>query len=114
FTHNSIVQALPLRSYLHCPATAVSSWQYSVSFFFLTIPRPPTSTLFPYTTLFRSWSGTSEVDVIRNKHRGARYEVGAETTTTIGQYHGGGPGSSDGAHNMGDRLDISSCVVMTS
>src|SRR5699024_11823202 len=84
FTHNSIVQALPLRSYLHCPATAVSSWQYSVSFFFLTIPRPPTSTLFPYTTLFRSWSGTSEVDVIRNKHRGARYEVGAETTTTIG------------------------------
>src|SRR5438067_11123564 len=24
------------------------------SFFFLTIPRPPRSTLFPYTTLFRS------------------------------------------------------------
>src|SRR5437762_4024970 len=24
-------------------------------FFFLLIPRPPRSTLFPYTTLFRSW-----------------------------------------------------------
>src|SRR2546427_4354029 len=26
-------------------------------FFFLMIRRPPRSTLFPYTTLFRSWSG---------------------------------------------------------
>src|SRR5690349_22712806 len=26
----------------------------SISFFFLMIPRPPRSTLFPYTTLFRS------------------------------------------------------------
>src|SRR2546421_6137403 len=29
----------------------------SVFFFFLMIRRPPRSTLFPYTTLFRSWSG---------------------------------------------------------
>src|SRR5471030_3469494 len=28
-------------------------------FFFLMIRRPPRSTLFPYTTLFRSWSSTS-------------------------------------------------------
>src|SRR5207249_11361210 len=27
-------------------------------FFFLQLPRPPTSTLFPYTTLFRSPAGT--------------------------------------------------------
>src|SRR5689334_24580112 len=27
-------------------------------FFFLMIRRPPRSTLFPYTTLFRSWRGT--------------------------------------------------------
>src|SRR5436305_14396238 len=27
----------------------------SLSFFFLMIPRPPRSTLFPYTTLFRSY-----------------------------------------------------------
>src|SRR3712207_8869443 len=30
-----------------------------VSFFFLMIRRPPRSTLFPYTTLFRSGRGTS-------------------------------------------------------
>src|SRR3712207_8143564 len=29
-----------------------------MSFFFLMIPRPPRSTLFPYTTLFRSTTGT--------------------------------------------------------
>src|SRR5689334_9223548 len=29
---------------------------YLASFFFLMIPRPPRSTLFPYTTLFRSWT----------------------------------------------------------
>src|SRR5688572_32830796 len=28
---------------------------FSVLFFFLLIRRPPRSTLFPYTTLFRSW-----------------------------------------------------------
>src|SRR2546422_321198 len=30
-----------------------------VSFFFLMIRRPPRSTLFPYTTLFRSWMATA-------------------------------------------------------
>src|SRR5258708_24304859 len=29
---------------------------HSVFFFFLMIRRPPRSTLFPYTTLFRSWA----------------------------------------------------------
>src|SRR3712207_8927951 len=28
---------------------------YTLEFFFLMIRRPPRSTLFPYTTLFRSW-----------------------------------------------------------
>src|SRR5687767_15237855 len=31
-----------------------------LSFFFLMIRRPPRSTLFPYTTLFRSWLGPVE------------------------------------------------------
>src|SRR5260370_21281611 len=31
-----------------------TKWRYSRSFFFLMIRRPPRSTLFPYTTLFRS------------------------------------------------------------
>src|SRR5204863_4179866 len=30
----------------------------SFYFFFLVLPRPPRSTLFPYTTLFRSWNAT--------------------------------------------------------
>src|SRR3712207_8734071 len=29
----------------------------TILFFFLMIRRPPRSTLFPYTTLFRSWTG---------------------------------------------------------
>src|SRR5258708_31834129 len=29
-------------------------------FFFLMIRRPPRSTLFPYTTLFRSWASTAD------------------------------------------------------
>src|SRR3989441_11958188 len=33
---------------------------YSLSFFFLMIRRPPRSTLFPYTTLFRSHFGVRE------------------------------------------------------
>src|SRR5437762_13256181 len=31
----------------------------NLSFFFLMIRRPPRSTLFPYTTLFRSWTSCS-------------------------------------------------------
>src|SRR5438270_11023003 len=31
-----------------------SEFYYSIIFFFLLLPRPPRSTLFPYTTLFRS------------------------------------------------------------
>src|SRR5207249_10050825 len=38
------------------PEVAILSCPVSV-FFFLMIPRPPRSTLFPYTTLFRSWKG---------------------------------------------------------
>src|SRR5438094_411681 len=34
--------------------SSCSVWRYSPSFFFLMIRRPPRSTLFPYTTLFRS------------------------------------------------------------
>src|SRR5258708_10103175 len=44
----------------------------SVIFFFLMIRRPPRSTLFPYTTLFRSrvtWRGQGE------RHRGVAWPV---------------------------------------
>src|SRR3712207_7235290 len=38
-------------------------------FFFLMIRRPPRSTLFPYTTLFRSVSTTARVGRVANDHR---------------------------------------------
>src|SRR5205807_8749150 len=41
----------PIHTYSHHPLYIVS---FSL-FFFLMIPQPPRSTLFPYTTLFRSW-----------------------------------------------------------
>src|SRR5207244_13008589 len=44
----------PLESY-HLLSSTVSSLPFSLfPFFFLLLPRPPSSTLFPYTTLFRS------------------------------------------------------------
>src|SRR2546430_17668375 len=46
-------------------------------FFFLMIRRPPRSTLFPYTTLFRSVGGSRVSDVCRPLQRGAdRLELG--------------------------------------
>src|SRR5260370_41456896 len=40
--------------YLYYPTIASDAHLLSVVFFFLMIRRPPRSTLFPYTTLFRS------------------------------------------------------------
>src|SRR5258707_12253401 len=40
----------------------------SFLFFFLMIRRPPRSTLFPYTTLFRSWPGTPQAAAISARH----------------------------------------------
>src|SRR5438034_9839947 len=38
---------------------------FSLYFFFLMIPRPPRSTLFPYTTLFRSLSTIPRLSTLR-------------------------------------------------
>src|SRR5689334_24898805 len=43
-SHTCYILRLSLRTYIYC----------STFFFFLMIRRPPRSTLFPYTTLFRS------------------------------------------------------------
>src|SRR5258708_22147849 len=37
-------------------------------FFFLMIRRPPRSTLFPYTTLFRSWPLTPPIRALSGRH----------------------------------------------
>src|SRR5699024_12734304 len=41
-------------SFSSCCSSYILYYQVSFSFFFLMLPRPPSSTLFPYTTLFRS------------------------------------------------------------
>src|SRR5215471_1858990 len=52
----------------------------SFFFFFLMIRRPPRSTLFPYTTLFRSMQGRRRQDSDdREKCRAARKTHGVET-----------------------------------
>src|SRR5687768_18589617 len=46
-----------------------------INFFFLMIPRPPRSTLFPYTTLFRSVTKTSTGKIV-----GKLFQQGAHNT----------------------------------
>src|SRR5574340_347922 len=46
----------------YCFKSSVFSLRYSFFFFFLMIRRPPRSTLFPYTTLFRSVRGARGAD----------------------------------------------------
>src|SRR3712207_9004777 len=48
---------------------------FSYIFFFLMIRRPPRSTLFPYTTLFRSGLGCSPIKAVR--------ELGSERRETV-------------------------------
>src|SRR5467141_139536 len=51
-----------------------------VLFFFLMIRRPPRSTLFPYTTLFRSWLQSSRPALVRNRsieHSNRGEDIGA-------------------------------------
>src|SRR3712207_8758065 len=58
-----------------------------LSFFFLMIRRPPRSTLFPYTTLFRS--EVVEGDVVDREHRGGGAELGAHVADgrPVGERH---------------------------
>src|SRR2546422_4829525 len=70
-----------------------------IVFFFLMIRRPPRSTLFPYTTLFRSWPREMAVSAQRPVAAGARSggmpqwaeevgEVGDRKSTRLNSSHG--------------------------
>src|SRR5882762_10902702 len=51
-------------SLVHCYSAGPPIFPFSsVFFFFLMIRRPPRSTLFPYTTLFRSWCRSPTVSM---------------------------------------------------
>src|SRR5689334_24165086 len=52
----SKVNVNELRSFVVFEVVAMCCTCYLVFFLFLMILRPPRSTLFPYTTLFRSWA----------------------------------------------------------
>src|SRR5947199_7518045 len=51
-------------------------------FFFLMIRRPPRSTLFPYTTLFRSDSGAGRHRLVRGHHRRQHLVLRSEEHTS--------------------------------
>src|SRR5439155_26585550 len=48
------VYTLPYKLYIECWSVSLFLFLISFLFFFLILLRPPRSTLFPYTTLFRS------------------------------------------------------------
>src|SRR3712207_7084664 len=56
---------------------------HSVLFFFLMIRRPPRSTLFPYTTLFRSFLWLSFGGPVPLKPKGYRVQIGFPEATTL-------------------------------
>src|SRR5438445_9968582 len=51
-------------------------------FFFLMIPRPPRSTLFPYTTLFRSLVDEVYLDAVYERTPGTSFHLGPEFVVT--------------------------------
>src|SRR5258707_15354899 len=68
---------MPLMSYT--PATSISAF-----FFFLMIRRPPRSTLFPYTTLFRSAAVTTALRNLDGFHSGVDRVFNAAHSTLEG------------------------------
>src|SRR5437899_11861296 len=72
---NAITTPIYVMSIIHTPCSPVSTF-FSVVFFFLMILLPPRSTLFPYTTLFRS----------QNVYRSVEHDQ-KTGLTTFGQFH---------------------------
>src|SRR5947208_4640140 len=54
------------------------SYLYTYQFFFLIIRRPPTSTLFPYTTLFRSIKTSNAPSLLKSPTANPRAASGRE------------------------------------
>src|SRR5256885_9192153 len=61
-----------------------------ILFFFLMIRRPPRSTLFPYTTLFRSHHRAQRLLALRARPQHPRLRHGAQTVRHEGAGGGGG------------------------
>src|SRR2546422_10766434 len=61
-----------------------TDFHYIIFFFFLMIRRPPRSTLFPYTTLFRSATELFEVGGEADAVSGAINHLGRSDVTQVG------------------------------
>src|SRR5207248_8890352 len=61
--------------------------QYSFFFFFLMIRRPPRSTLFPYTTLFRSATRTGAPSPRRRPSSATQVSTGSSATNARSEEH---------------------------
>src|SRR5436189_1140665 len=72
-----------------------------LSFFFLVIRRPPRSTLFPYTTLFRSRRGRQPEDGRALGYGRARESRGAIVTALLALHGAGARGGTIGAYAAG-------------
>src|SRR5438034_10297272 len=59
-----MIEFITILSLCSCSFHTLLLFLFSVFFFFLMIRRPPRSTLFPYTTLFRSLRGVA-LDLLR-------------------------------------------------
>src|SRR5205809_8138492 len=69
----------------------VTNYSFSLFFFFLMIRRPPRSTLFPYTTLFRSDPGGPVQEPEHDRRRRSRFAEGMKTdrkSTRLNSSHG--------------------------
>src|SRR3712207_8341396 len=77
--------------------------------FFLMIRRPPRSTLFPYTTLFRSVGelGGALTGAAGDEVIGGNASRGHGRERTRGGRHGGASDYTDGADRKGPRLNSS-------
>src|SRR5256885_11361263 len=86
----------------------------TLSFFFLMIRRPPRSTLFPYTTLFRSprlWQGRASADPpLHLLRRGVRGRVRLRVPRTRGLAEPGGTADRAGDRKS-TRLNSSHLVI---
>src|SRR5438132_14425750 len=80
------------------------SYSYSILiiFFFLIIPRPPISTLFPYTTLFRSLERRADRDVAVAEHHDTGGRSGLRRSQ-IDDRISVDCGSCEGVVGLGDR-----------
>src|SRR5438445_11336026 len=66
---------LSLLSFLLVTPCLLCIRSFSLVFFFLMIRRPPRSTLFPYTTLFRSYTDVRQLDGALQAWQGSGYEL---------------------------------------